>query len=274
MPIRSHCSAPMPQPNSVSPPAATHDIKAFDYFGDRISWLDRLRMQASLRVRRQMYDWFRDQIGGVAGKTILDHGSTPDTEHIDSNCFIQWLIEDGATVYATSPEPINHLETVFPGLQVVAFPPDPQRLPPIDCVLSSATIEHVGNDYQQVQYCRDLLAIAPQICLTTPNRYHWLDFHTKLPLLHWLPRAAHRWILRLLGLKFWAQEANLRLLSKRDLHRIVSRSVTETIAAAAPITQADLDRGRSHHHRDPIDVKWCEPKFLGCVSNLAVLVRR
>jgi hypothetical protein len=264
----------MPQPNSVSPPATPHDVKAFDYFGDRISWIDRLRMQASLRVRRQMYDWFRDQIGGVAGKTILDHGSTPDTEHSDSNCFIQWLLDDGATVYATSPEPIDHLATVFPGLHVAAFPPNPDTLPPIDCVLSSATIEHVGNDYQQVQYCRDLLAIAPQVCLTTPNRYHWLDFHTKLPLIHWLPRAAHRWILRRLGLNFWAQEANLRLLSKRDLHRIVSRSVTETIAAAAPITQADLDRGRSRTPRDPIHVKWCEPKFLGCVSNLAVLVHR
>lgn len=265
---------PQPQPSSASTTTTSDDIKAFDYFGDRISWLDRRRMQASLRVRRQMYLWLRDQLGGVAGKVILDHGSTPDTEHIDSNCFIKWLLEDGATVYATSPEPIEHLQAVFPGLHVVAFPPDAASLPPIDCAFSSATIEHVGNDYQQVQYCRDLLAIAPQICLTTPNRYHWLDFHTKIPLIHWLPRGVHRAILRLLGLRFWAQEANLRLLSKPDLQRIVSRSLTETIAAAQPITQADLDRGRSLQQHDPIEVKWCEPKFLGCVSNLAVLVGR
>lgn len=262
----------MSQPHSVHSATTDDAIKAFDYFGDRISWLDRQRMQASLRVRRQMYTWLRDRLGGVAGKVILDHGSTPDTEHIDSNCFIQWLLNDGAMVYATSPEPIAHLETVFPGLHVVAFPPDPSTLPALDCVLSSATIEHVGNKYQQVQYCRDLLAIAPQICLTTPNRYHWLDFHTKIPLIHWLPRAVHRWILRLLGLKFWAQEANLRLLSKHDLQRLISRSITETIAAAKPITQADLDRGHSHQHQD-VEVEWCEPKFLGRVSNLAVLVR-
>ena len=115
----------MSQPHSVHSATTDDAIKAFDYFGDRISWLDRQRMQASLRVRRQMYTWLRDRLGGVAGKVILDHGSTPDTEHIDSNCFIQWLLDDGAIVYATSPEPIAHLETVFPGLHVVAFPPDP-----------------------------------------------------------------------------------------------------------------------------------------------------
>ncbi|MGD1902948.1 MAG: hypothetical protein ACFB9N_12010 [Geitlerinemataceae cyanobacterium] len=256
--------APCNFPHEVSHDAPTRytsdDGKAFDYFGDRVSWLDRLRMQASLRVRRQMYEWMRDRLGGMAGKTILDHGSTPDTEHIDSNCFIEWAIADGATVYATSPEPIDHLEQVFPGLCVLTFPPAPGTTPRLDCVLSSATIEHVGSEASQIQYCRDLLALAPRLCLTTPNRYHWLDFHTKIPLIHWLPRRWHRGILRAIGLKFWSFEANLRLLSKADLDRILRRSTSSNSNIPEP--------------SEPLTVEWCEPKFLGCVSNLAVCVQR
>jgi len=242
------------------------EIKPFDYFGDRVSWLDQLRMNASLKVRRQMYEWWRNQLGGVQGKAILDHGSTPDTEHIDSNCFIQWLLADGAIVYATSPEPIEHLENIFPGLTVVAFPPQAAQLPPLAGVLSSAVVEHVGNEASQIRYCRELLQLAPSLCVTTPNRFHWLDFHTKLPLIHWLPRSWHRAILRAIGLHFWAEESNLRLLSKADLTRIISHSLTPDFASihSSPPKSPQAEN---------FTVEWCEPKFLGLVSNLVVCIQ-
>ncbi|MGC9502978.1 hypothetical protein [Baaleninema sp.] len=230
------------------------EVREYDYFGDRISWLDKLRMKSSLRIRRQIYDWFAQEIGGVAGKVFLDHGSTPDTEHLDSNCWIRWLLEDGARVYATSPEDIQHLETVFSGLTVVPFPPQPERFDRLDFVTSSAVIEHVGNQAQQLQYLRELLSLASGILVTTPNRYHWLDFHTKIPLIHWLPRPQHRRILNLLGLKFWAQEKNLRLLSNKDLKLLINNAIIE--------------------NKHPYQVSWFKPKFFGKVSNLVVLARQ
>ncbi|MBO9997751.1 MAG: hypothetical protein J7641_01885 [Cyanobacteria bacterium SID2] len=230
------------------------EIREYDYFGDRISWLDRLRMKSSLKIRRQIYDWFSRQIGGVSGKIFLDHGSTPDTEHIDSNCLIRWLLEDGATVYASSPENISHLPKVFPGLIAIPFPPQRNSLPPIDFVISSAVIEHVGSQSHQIQYLRDLLSLSSGLLLSTPNRYHWLDFHTKLPLVHWLARPHHRKILSWIGLQFWAKEENLRLLSKPDLARMVWNVL--------------LEKGVGYH------VKWYQPEFLGMVSNLVVLVRK
>jgi hypothetical protein len=229
-------------------------IREYDYFGDRISWLDRLRMQSSLKVRRQMYNWMSDRIGGVAGKTFLDHGSTPDTKHIDSNCLIRWLLEDGAIVYATSPENIKALEQVFPGLTVVNYPPHQSQIPPIDYIISSAVIEHVGSHTHQIAYLSTLLDLANGVILTTPNRGHWLDFHTKLPLLHWLPRTQHRFCLDRLGMKFWAKEENLRLLSQSDL--------TDIIQQATP---------KQH---STIRVEWYQPKFLGMVSNLVVSIAK
>ncbi|MDY6938521.1 MAG: hypothetical protein SWY16_12720 [Cyanobacteriota bacterium] len=223
--------------------------REFDYFGDRISVLDRWRMQASLNVRRQIYDWFVRQVGGVAGKTVLDFGSTPDTLRSDSNCFIRWLLEDGATVYATSPENIEGLEVIFSGLKVVSFPPKPGSLGKVDCVISSAVIEHVGCEDCQVEHFETLYQLADRILLTTPNRYHWLDFHTKLPLLHWLPKSWHRQILNGLGLTFWAKEENLNLLSETDLKQVLDR----------------ISMSQSK-------VSWYRPKFLGKISNLVILI--
>ena len=58
--------------------------------------------------------------------------------------------------------------------------------------------------------------------IITPNRYHPIDFHTQIPLIHWLPKTIHRKILSLIGLKFYAQEENLNLLSKNDLVKFLN----------------------------------------------------
>ena len=53
--------------------------------------------------------------------------------------------------------------------------------------------------------------------IITPNRFHPLEFHTKIPLIHWFPKKLHRSILSLIGQKFLASEENLNLLSRSDL---------------------------------------------------------
>lgn len=227
-------------------------IDGIDYFG-RNHPLAKLHIKATLKIRRQIYNWFSNKVGTVTGKVFLDHGSTPDTLRQDSNCFIRWLLEDGANVYATSPEDITSLEKMFPGLVVTSFPPSKSSFSKLNYVISSAVIEHVGSEKCQIQYLNSLLQLHSQILLTTPNRYHWLEFHTKLPLLHWLPRHWHRAFLALLGMKFWASEKNLCLLSKQDLVRV--------IATSSQMTGLTLD------------VSWYQPKFLGMASNLVVLLQ-
>ena len=58
--------------------------------------------------------------------------------------------------------------------------------------------------------------------LITPNRYHPIDFHTQIPLIHWLPKKIHRKILSLIGLKFYSKEENLNLLSTTDLINLLN----------------------------------------------------
>ncbi|MFN5971137.1 MAG: hypothetical protein ACK47N_21490 [Microcystis sp.] len=119
-------------------------------------------------------------------------------------------------------------------------------------IISSAVIEHVGNEQSQIEYVSSLLRLCPRLFITTPNRYHWLEFHTRLPLLHWLPRSWHRCVLNLIGMKFWASEKNLRLLAEDEFARIIE--------------QAARINGLK------VTLHWYKPKFLGLVSNLCVLV--
>jgi hypothetical protein len=207
---------------------------------------------ASLRMRRRAYDWFSERVGGFEGKVILDHGATPDTLSPDSNCLLRWFLEDGAVVYTTSPEDISHLPELIPGLTVLPWPLDARAIGrPIDLAVSSSVVQHVGGGDAQLAYVGELLSYRVPLFLTTPNRRHWLEFHTKLPLLHWLPKDRHRAILRGLGMTFWSQESNLNLLVRAELEALLER--------------ASLKRDR------PIRTQWYETRFLGAVSNLAVL---
>jgi hypothetical protein len=52
---------------------------------------------------------------------------------------------------------------------------------------------------------------------TTANRYFFLDFHTKIPFIHFLLKKIHRKILSLLGYNFFSNEKNLNLLSKKNM---------------------------------------------------------
>ena len=58
--------------------------------------------------------------------------------------------------------------------------------------------------------------------ITTPNNYYPIEFHTKLPLIHWLPKKIYRKILSLLNMNYFADEKNLNLLTKKDLNSILS----------------------------------------------------
>jgi 2-polyprenyl-3-methyl-5-hydroxy-6-metoxy-1,4-benzoquinol methylase len=91
----------------------------------------------------------------------------------------------------------------------------------MDVVFSSAVIEHIGSLQQQKQMLRECLRVARKgVFITTPNRWHPMEAHTLIPLLHWLPKSMHRRILRILGLNFYAREENLNLVDKKTLSLI------------------------------------------------------
>lgn len=202
--------------------------QGIDYF-NRGHWLSALQARVSLAARRRMFELWRSRAGELAGASVLDVGATPDRERLDSNCMLPWFQELGLRLAIYSPEDVSHLSGSLPGVQVL--PPEAgPRIPAADAaydwVSSSAVIEHVGSADQQQAFLRESARVARRgLFVTCPNRWHWLEFHTKLPLLHWLPRPWHRTLLRRLGHDAWARETHLRLLGRRELAAIAARAL-------------------------------------------------
>jgi ubiquinone/menaquinone biosynthesis C-methylase UbiE len=94
-----------------------------------------------------------------------------------------------------------------------------------DLVFSSATIEHVGSFKNQVKFVNECYRVANYISfITTPNRNYPIDFHTRLPLIHLLPKKIHRNILNFFGEKYLSKESNLNLLTENDLINICKKN--------------------------------------------------
>lgn len=87
-----------------------------------------------------------------------------------------------------------------------------------DIVHSNATIEHIGSDKMQLKFISECLRVSRKfVFITTPNKYFPIDFHTKIPFLHWLPHSIFNIILKLFGDNFFRHKKNLNLISFRKM---------------------------------------------------------
>jgi hypothetical protein len=177
------------------------------------------------RMRRRMYERFLAETGVQSEDTILDIGATSDRSYDHSNYLEAWYAHK-ERLTAVGVDEAAFLETSYPGLTFVKA--DGRQLPfadgSFDFAHSSAVLEHVGSRRQQEQMLREMWRVARKgVFVTTPNRWFPIEFHTVLPLLHWLPQPLFRAILRRIGRDFFAEENNLNLLTRRELGELARR---------------------------------------------------
>jgi len=180
-----------------------------------------LRSHYALKARHRMFDLFIQAFRPTAQTRVIDLGVTPDDSLPESNLFEQlYPYPDKLTV--ASIEDANSLEERFPGVKYVKI--DSQTLPfasgEFDIVFCSAVLEHVGSREAQRSFIAEALRVSKRFFFTTPHRYFPIDFHTLLPLIHWLPQHQHQALLRTLGKDFWAQTENLNLLTPTELLKL------------------------------------------------------
>ena len=175
--------------------------------------------------RKKMYQAFLN-IGIAASDTVLDIGVTSDQTYDHSNYLEYWYPYPDRITALGIDEEARFLEIRFPGIKFVVG--DGRSLPfgenTFDYVHSSAVLEHVGSRVNQAQFIAEACRVARKgVFLTTPNRWFPIEFHTVLPIVHWLPPRTFRGLLRTLGREFFADESNLNLLSSKQLHKIARR---------------------------------------------------
>ena len=180
-------------------------------FATRLSWY----------ARQKMFNLLMALANPSAATTVLDVGVTSDRRE-DCN-FFEKLYPHPDKITAVGMEDAAFLEEEYPGLKYVCS--DGSSLPfpdkSFDLVVSFAVIEHVGNRQQQKAFVQELCRVGKTCCITTPNRWYPVEFHTAVPLIHWLPATWFRAILRLLGKHFFAKEENLSLLSEKEVLKML-----------------------------------------------------
>jgi ubiquinone/menaquinone biosynthesis C-methylase UbiE len=180
---------------------------------------DSLPIRIAGHQRRKMFAAFVQAMGVGADDTIVDVGATSDRSYDHSNYLEAWHPHK-ARVTAVGVDDAAFLEELYPGMRFVRA--DGRDLPfddgAFDYAHSSAVLEHVGSAQKQATFIKELWRVASKgIFVTTPNKGFPIEFHTVLPLIHWLPADLHRKILKGIGQSFFADEENLNLLSRKDL---------------------------------------------------------
>ena len=155
------------------------------------------------------------------GDSILDVGATSDQTYSHSNYLAAWYPHK-SRITASGIDDATFLEDLYPGLRYVRA--DGRDLPfedgAFDHVHSSAVLEHVGSRANQIKFLSELWRVSRRsLFVTTPNRGFPVEFHTVLPLVHWLPASAFRHFLRRTGRAFFADEENLNLMTAADMRR-------------------------------------------------------
>lgn len=175
--------------------------------------------QLRLKKRLIMLKMFLKEFPLHTIKKILDCGVTSDKMAVSSN-YLEKYFPDKSKIIALSNQDCKFLETLYPGTEfklgdVTALPFEDAS---IDVVFSSAVLEHVGSHAKQEQMLAECYRVAKKgLFITTPNRWYPIEFHTLLPFIHWLPKKIHRWLLKIIGLDFFANGDNLNLLNIHTL---------------------------------------------------------
>lgn len=180
---------------------------------------DSLASRLARYQRRRMFARFLTACSVSPEDTIVDVGVTSDRGNEDSNYLEAWYPHK-RQLTAVGIDDASFLEELYPGIRFQ--PADGRALPfpdrSFDFAHSSAVIEHVGSRADQARFLAEMWRVSRKgLFLTTPNRWFPIETHTVIPLAHWLPARAFRRILRALGHQELALEANLNLMSRRDL---------------------------------------------------------
>ena len=171
------------------------------------------------KKRNEIFHKIKECVNLTDIESILDIGTTTD-DLLKSSNFIIYKFKDIKIRKSISNQKLNNN---FFNLNITKSITEKLTESEIqtlssDIVISSATIEHVGNDQNKKLMIYNMSLLAKKYFIfTTPNRYYPIDFHTKLPFIHFLPKKTHRSILRLIKMEFFSYEKNLDLISHDQL---------------------------------------------------------
>ena len=205
------------------------------------------------KKRLEIFNIITKKISDNSIQSILDIGTTEENKLKSSNFFVK-KFEHIKIKKSITNQDINNgnFSNILKKSITQNFTQNEIEEFKSDLVISSATIEHVGNRDSQIKMIENIISLSNKFFfITTPNRSFPIDFHTKIPLIHMLPKNYHRKILKILSLKEYALEENLNLLNIKEINKIIE-----------------------HLDYKGFDIEIFNIKLLGIVSNLIIMGKK
>lgn len=177
---------------------------------NRVSTFNRLRK----------YALFMEIFRPTSRTTILDVGAS-DSDHSESTNLLEKKYPHPENITVLGLDPYVVLKQRHPRVKTVTY--DGRRFPfpdkSFDLCWSNAVLEHVGGPERQREFLSEILRVSRAAFVTTPNRYFPFEAHTKVFLLHYLPKPVFDKLLPMLGKGFAAGDY-MHLLSRREYKRL------------------------------------------------------
>jgi SAM-dependent methyltransferase len=131
---------------------------------------------------------------------ILDVGFAED-EFSTTDNYLEKHFPYLENVTALGFAPATRFSSKYPRVNTVCYDGDnfPFADQSFDVVWSNAVVEHVGDFDRQVRFLSEIRRVGRRCFVTTPNRYFPFEVHTRIPLLHYLPKPTFDAILRQVG---------------------------------------------------------------------------
>jgi len=192
----------------------------FTYSSSKFKFLDNI----VLKKRKEMFEIIKKSINLNSINSVLDVGTTSDNLLQSSNFLIKQLKSIKIKKSISDQKILNDdfFDMTFEGSITENLNDSFENLKS-DLIVCSATIEHLGNFSAVKKGIDNIVNLTNKyFIITTPNRHHPIEFHTKIPFIHFLPKEFYRKLLEFFGNEFFSKEENLNLLSKKDLINLMS----------------------------------------------------
>jgi len=176
------------------------------------------------KSRKRKYNQFLRFCQPDGNSSVLDVGaSNKEYRSSDNNLEKNYKYKHNITALG-----VGNLEDFarrYPEIRVVTykgakFPFEDRSF---DFVWSNAVIEHVGGKDRQEIFISEMLRVTrKKLMFTTPSRRFPFELHTRLPLVHWLPKKASDWIYIHVGKRF-ASGDYMNLPFRKDLTALLEK---------------------------------------------------
>jgi SAM-dependent methyltransferase len=181
-----------------------------------------LAYEISAYNRRRKWRLFLEEIAPTERMRILDVGFSED-EYSSTDNFVEKHYPYPEMLTAMGIDVPVGFRNRYPKVTAVRYDGGvfPFEDKAFDVCWSNAVIEHVGDRNEQILFLKEIKRISRRGYITTPNKYFPIETHTRIPVLHYLPKKVFDKFLALIR-KGWAAGDYMHLLSLSDLESLLA----------------------------------------------------